>query len=222
MALPLALFVLSVLVTLILGFDADARRDLEEAAVFRDGYKAAALTRSAIQTARATLRRDVVLKIQAGRSYYALTDVWATPTSGKLIGDGIVSVSIEDERGKLNLNDLSRGWNPTLCTETILRFKRLCVRIQANPSSSTPSSIGSTLTMFRKSTWRGKRRYYESLNPPYQPANTALQTLDQLHLVKDMSPEIVERLAHYVHGISRCPRWMGQYQYGNILLSSKS
>ena len=197
MALPLALFVLSVLVTLILGFDADARRDLKEAAVFRDGYKAAALTRSTIQSARATLHRDVVLKKQAGRSYDALTDVWATPTSGKLIGDGIVSVSIEDERGKLNLNDLSRAMEPTLRTETILRFKRLCVRIHVTPelidaivdwvdADDVPEKYGA------------ERRYYESLNPPYQPANTALQTLDELHLVKGMTPEIVERLARYV------------------------
>ena len=93
MALPLALFVLSILVTLILGFDADARRDLKEAAVFRDGYKADALTRSAIQTARATLHRDVVLNKQAGRSYYALKFFWCTRFRGNLIGVVILWVA---------------------------------------------------------------------------------------------------------------------------------
>jgi general secretion pathway protein K len=197
MALPLAFLVLSVLVTLILGFDADARRELKEAAVFRDGFKAAALTRSGIQAARATLRRDVVLEKAAGRSYDALTDVWAMPISGRLLGDGVVSVSIEDERGKLNLNDLARSMEATVRADTILRFKRLCALIQVGPeiidaivdwvdADDVPEKNGA------------ERLYYESLNPPYHPANTALQTLDELYLVKGMTAEIFQRLARYV------------------------
>jgi general secretion pathway protein K len=197
MALPLVLLVLSVLVTLILGFDADARRELKEAAVFRDGFKAAALTRSGIQTARAMLRRDVALEKQAGRSYDALTDIWAMPISGRLVGDGVVSVSIEDERGKLNLNDLARPMDAKLRADTILRFKRLCALIQIGPeiidavvdwvdANDVPEKNGA------------ERLYYESLHPPYRPANMALQTLDELHLVKGMTAEIVHRLARYV------------------------
>jgi general secretion pathway protein K len=197
MALPLALFVLSVLVTLILGFDADARRELKEAAVFRDGFKAAALTRSGMQTARAMLRRDIVLEKQAGRAYDALTDIWAMPISARPIGDGAVSVSIEDERGKLNLNDLARTMDLKTRADTILRFKRLCALIQIGPeiidavadwvdADDTPEKNGA------------ERQYYESLNPPYRPANMALQTLDELHLVKGMTAEMFQRLARYV------------------------
>jgi general secretion pathway protein K len=56
MALLFVLLVLSLLVTLILGFDADARRELKEAAAFRDGFKATTLARAGVQAARATLR----------------------------------------------------------------------------------------------------------------------------------------------------------------------
>jgi general secretion pathway protein K len=197
MALPLVLLVLSLLVTLILGFDADARRELKEAAVFRDGFKAAALTRSGIQTARAMLRRDIALEKQAGRSYDALTDIWAMPISGKVVGDGVLSISIEDERGKLNLNDLARPMDAKLRADTILRFKRLCALIQIGPeiidavvdwvdADDVPEKNGA------------EKLYYESLHPPYRPANMALQTLDELHLVKGMTAEIVHRLARYV------------------------
>lgn len=197
MALPLALLVLSVLVTLILGFDADARRELKEAAVFRDGFKAAALTRAGILEARSTLRRDVVSEKKAGRSYDALTDVWATPISGRLIGDGVVSVSIEDERGKLNVNDLARPMEPKVRADTIQRFKRLCALIQVGPeiidaivdwvdADDSPEKHGA------------ERVYYQSLNPPYGPANTALQTLDELQLVKGMTADMFQRLSRYV------------------------
>jgi general secretion pathway protein K len=77
MALLFALLVLSLLVTLILEFDADARRELKEAAAFRDGLKAATLARAGVQAARATLRHDALLDVQSGRSFDALTDVWA-------------------------------------------------------------------------------------------------------------------------------------------------
>lgn len=197
MALPLALLVVSVLVTLILGFDADARRELKEAAVFRDGFKSAALTRSGIQTARAMLRRDLVLEKAAGRSYDALTDVWAMPISEKPLGDGVVSVSIEDERGKLNLNDLARVMDTNLRAATILRFKRLCTLIQVGPEII--DAIVDWVDADDVSEKNGAERlYYESLNPPYHPANAALQTLDELRLVKGMTAEIVQRLAKYV------------------------
>jgi general secretion pathway protein K len=197
MALPFVLLVLSVLVTLILGLDADARRELKEAAVFRDGFKAATLTRSGVQAARATLRRDVLLEKEAKRSYDALTDVWAMPISGRLIGDGVMSVSIEDERGKLNLNDLARPMDAKLRADTILRFKRLCALIQIGPEII--DAIVDWVDADDVSEKNGAERlYYESLNPPYRPPNMALQTLDELHLVKGMTAEIFQRLARYV------------------------
>ena len=196
-ALPFALLVLALLVTLILSLDADARRELKEAAVFRDGLQAAALVRSGLQAARAALRRDVQLDAQAGRSYDALTDGWAMPIVARPVGDGFVSTSIEDERGKLNLNDLASSMEAKIRADTILRFKRLFALIQVGPelvdaiadwvdADDLPEKNGA------------ERSYYEALNPPYQPANMALQTLDELHLVKGMTREIVQRLARYV------------------------
>jgi general secretion pathway protein K len=196
-ALPFALLVLSLLIMLILNLDADARRELKEAAVFRDGFKAATLTRSGVQAARATLRRDVLLDVQAGRSYDALTELWATPISPKPLGDGIISSSIEDERGKLNLNDLASSTDAKVRTDTIVRFKRLFTLLQVGPeivdaiadwvdADDVPEKNGA------------ERAYYEALNPPYQPANMALQSLDELHLVKGMTREIVQRLGRYV------------------------
>lgn len=188
---------LSVLVSLILGLDADARRELKEAAVFRDGLKAAALVRSGVQTARAVLRRDVVLGTEAGRSYDALTDVWAMPISATPLGDGAVSVSIEDERGKLNLNDLAVSMEAKVRADTILRFKRLCALIQVGPE--IVDAIADWVDVDDVPEKNGAERlYYASLNTPYQPANMALQTLDELRLVKGMTDEVFQRLTRYV------------------------
>ena len=196
-ALLFALLVLSLLVTLVLGLDADARRELKEAGAFRDSLKAAALVRSGMQAARAALRRDVLSDVDAGVSYDALTDLWASPIGTQPIGDGVVSASIEDERGKLNLNDLAPSMDATIRAATFLRFKRLFALVQVDPglveaiadwvdSDDIPERHGA------------ESAYYESLTPPYRAANMALQTLDELYLVRGMTEEIVRRLARYV------------------------
>ena len=196
-ALPFALLVLSFLVMLILGLDADARRELKEAVVFRDGFKATALLHSGVQAARAALRRDVVLDVQAGRSYDALTDLWAMPISARPIGDGLVSASIEDERAKLNLNDLASSMDAKMRADTILRFKRLFALLQLG--SELVDAIADWVDADDVPEKNGaERAYYEALSPPYHPANMALQTLDDLHLVKGMTGEIVQRLERYV------------------------
>ena len=55
-ALILALFIVTLLVALILEFDAEARREYREAAAFRDNFKASVLTRDAVKAARILLR----------------------------------------------------------------------------------------------------------------------------------------------------------------------
>ncbi|MBA3753748.1 MAG: type II secretion system minor pseudopilin GspK [Nitrospira sp.] len=196
MALLYALLILSLLVTLLLGFDADARRELKEAGAFRDGFKAVTLARAGVQAARAVLRQDALLDAQTGRPYDALTDQWAMPITGRPIGDGVVSASIEDERGKLNLNDLAVPAGNTR-SSTILRFKRLFLLVQVDPllvdaiaDWVDPDDIAEPAG--------AESSYYESLKPPYRASNSALQTLDELHLVKGVTDAALLRLARYI------------------------
>ena len=196
-ALLFALLVVSLLAMLILGLDADARRELKEAAAFRDGLKATTLARAGVQAGRATLRHDALLDAQGGRSYDAFTDLWAMPITARPIGDGVVSASIEDERGKLNLNDLAPSMDAKVRADTILRFRRLFALVQLDPelvdaiadwvdSDDIPERNGA------------ERSYYESQKPPYQAANMALQTPDELRLVRGMTDAIIQRLERYV------------------------
>ena len=113
-ALLLALLVLALLVALILEFDTDARREYRDAAAFRDNFKATVLTRAAVQAARAVLQQDHLRDRQTGQAYDATTDLWAFPIEKYAIGDGLMTAQIEDERSKLNLNDLAAGVDPNV------------------------------------------------------------------------------------------------------------
>jgi general secretion pathway protein K len=197
-ALLLALLVLSLLVALILEFDAEARREYREAAAFRDNFKASMLTRAAVQAARAVLQADFLRDRQTGALFDGPTDLWAMPIKNYAIGDGFLSAQIEDERGKLNVNDLRMTAGDELKRKAkIFRMKRLFELLQIQPDlvdaivdwvdlDEVPEPAGA------------ESLYYQSQKPPYRAANAPLETLGDLRLVKGFTPELIDRLSRYV------------------------
>ena len=196
-ALLLAILVLALLVALILEFDTDARREYREAAAFRDNFKATVLTRAAVQAARAVLQQDHLRDKQTGQMYDATTDLWAFPITKYAIGDGLMTAQIEDERSKLNLNDLATAADPNAKKTKVLRVKRLFALLQLNPdlvdaivdwvdADDIPEAAGAESV------------YYQALRPSYRAANAPLQTPGELRLIKGMTPEIVDKLLQYV------------------------
>lgn len=196
-ALLLTLLVLTLLVAMILEFDAEARREYRDAAAFRDNFKATVLARASVQAARGVLQQDFLKDKQTGQAFDALTDLWAFPITNYVIGDGLLNAKIEDERGKLNLNDLAVSGNPIAKKATIGRFKRLFAFVQINPDlvdaivdwvdqDDIPEPSGA------------ESLYYQTLRPSYRAANQPLQTLLELRLIKGMTPEILAKLSKLV------------------------
>lgn len=196
-ALLLALLVLTLLVAIILEFDAEARRQYRDAAAFRDSFKGSVLARAAVQAARAVLQQDFLLDKKRKEEFDGPTDLWAFPIKNYAIGDGLLNAQIEDERGKLNLNDLAAGGDPNARKAKVLRAKRLFELLQINPDlvdaiidwvdpNEVPEPAGA------------ETLYYQSLRPAYRAANAPLQTLLELRLIKGMTPEIIERLSKFV------------------------
>ena len=196
-ALLLAILVLALLVALILEFDSEARREYREASAFRDNFKATVLTRAAVQAARAVLQMDHLKDKQTGQMYDATTDLWAFPIEKYAIGDGLMTAQIQDERSKLNLNDLATAVDPNVKKTKVLRFKRLFSLLQINPdlvdaivdwvdADDIPEPSGAESV------------YYQALRPSYRAANAPLQTMREMRLIKGMTPEIVDKLLRYV------------------------
>jgi general secretion pathway protein K len=197
-ALLLALLVLSLLVALILEFDAEARREYREAAAFRDNFKASMLTRSAVQAARAVLQQDFLRDKQAGEQYDGPRDLWAMPIKNYVLGDGLLNAQISDERGKLNLNDLAaNAGTPQQLREKIDRVKRLFELLQISPD--LVDSLIDWLDQDEIPLPSGaESQYYQSQKPAYRAANRPLSTLSDLRLVKGFTPALIDRLSPYV------------------------
>jgi len=196
-ALLLTLLVLTLLVALILEFDAEARREYRDAAAFRDNFKATVLARAAVQAARGTLQQDLAKDRKAGQFFDSSTDLWALPIRDYAIGDGLLTGQVEDERGKLNLNDLAAGGDLIAKKARVQRVKRLFELLQINPDlvdaivdwvdqDETPEPAGA------------ESIYYQTLRPSYRAANAPLQTLLELRLIKGMTPDIMAKLSKLV------------------------
>jgi general secretion pathway protein K len=196
-ALILALLVLALLVALVLEFDAEARRELHEAAVFRDGLRAAALSRAAAQAVRAVIKEDLNRKKALGIAADALTDLWATPLVNYPIGDGALTGRIEDERGKFNLNLLGVTGNEEARKASLARARRLFEAVQVDPL--LVDALADWVDSDDKPEPQGAETlYYQGLSPPYRCANGALESLGDLRLIKGFTEDVIRRLQPYV------------------------
>jgi general secretion pathway protein K len=143
------------------------------------------------------LQQDFLKDKQTGQSFDAPTDVWALPITNYAIGDGLLTAQIEDERGKLNLNDLAAGGDPIAKGKRILRVKRLFELLQINPD--LVDAIVDWVDQDEKPEPAGAESlYYQTLRPSYRAANAPLQTLLELRLIKGMTPEIIAKLSKLV------------------------
>jgi len=196
-ALLLTLLVLTILVALILEFDAEARREYRDAAAFRDNFKATVLARASVQAARGVLQQDLLKDKQANQFFDAPTDIWALPIMNYTIGDGLLNAKIEDEQGKLNLNDLAVNDTADAKGKKVLRFKRLFELLQINPDL-----VDAIVDWVDKDEVQepsgAESLHYQSLRPPYRASNAPLESLLELRLIKGMTPEIVEKLSKVV------------------------
>ena len=196
-ALLLTLLVLTLLVALILEFDAEARREYRDAAAFRDNFKASVLARASVQAARGVLQQDFAKDKKTGEFFDSPTDLWALPITNYAIGDGLLNAKIEDERGKLNLNDLAAGGDAIARGKKILRVKRLFELLQINPD--LVDAIVDWVDQDEKPEPAGAESpYYQTLRPSYRAANAPLQTFLDLRLIKGMTPAIIEKLSKLV------------------------
>lgn len=196
-ALLLTLLVLTLLVALILEFDAEARREYRDAAAFRDNFKATVLARAAVQAARGVLQQDILKEKLTGQTFDAPTDLWAFPIKNYTIGDGLLNAQIEDELGKLNLNDLGIAGEANAKATTVKKFKRLFELVQVNPDL-VDAIVDWVDDNEVQEPAGAESLYYQAQRPSYKAANTHLQTLLELRLIKGITPDMIEKLSTVV------------------------
>jgi general secretion pathway protein K len=204
MALLLVLVIVALLTSLLTDLAFSTMVDMRLTETFRDTTRAYYLAKGGINAGRMILKAD-------HNTYDSLNESWSIGVINYPVGDGSVTVRIEDQDGKLAINSLVSGNNPQAIM--VDRFYRLLVEMDvgrdADPAEMTAALIdwldtgddpylaihtdGQNLPVAG-----AEDIYYRSLSPAYHCKNGPIETLEELTLVKGFTPEIVKRISPYL------------------------
>lgn len=192
-ALILTLVVTALMVAVVVEMIHQVYVDTSLSRGFRDGQQASLLAESGATGGAKLLQTGL-----SGRTYTSLSDPWATPL--KLEDEvGSLEVTIIEESGKININDLvylQTGIYIDATQKTLIRLGTLL-------TPQLPETIWPAVADWIDSddlprAGGAETPYYRTLQPPYNARNGALMTLTELSLVKGMTPEIVGNLRPYL------------------------
>lgn len=190
LALPLTLALLTVLTMLLLSLDDTARRTLRQAQASRALALCAIAADGGVALARTLLEEDAARNPASDH----LQEPWAQPIAPFPLGDSMVTVTIVDAWGRLDLNALTDP-NGVPILPRIEQAKRLFQRLGIDPQAvdrivdwidpdDTPMPFG-------------LERSDQGAHP-YRPSNAPLASLGELRMIPGLSADHVARLRPYV------------------------
>lgn len=178
-ALMMVLWVLTILMVIVLSFSFAARTETHSTLIFKEGIENKFL-------AEAGLERGI-MEIFYRRQNLNIegSDIWAIDNRPYALqsGDGNCTVKIADEAGKVDINATS---------DVILKNLLMNLGVQGEKLDIIVDSIMDWKDADDLHRLHGAESdYYMSLPSPYKAKNASFDTLEELLLVKGMTPEIL-------------------------------
>lgn len=192
MALILSVTVVALLTITVFDFFHHAWIQSALAAGYRDETRAFYAVRAGQAAGRLILVEDGKSAIPRD----TLTEEWAQGMITIPMDGELVSVTIQDESGKVDMDRLvtDRGYADD---RWITIFTRLLTRLELD------EALADTLVDWMDSNSELKMKgaedsYYLSLKKPYKAKNLRLDSVDELALVKGFTPEVIAKLKPHV------------------------
>ena len=193
LALLITVAVVAILTISIFQFNSLTRITAQETGHFLDNLKATYLAKAGTSAAQAVLLLDA----KTGEDVDGLKDKWAQPLSSFPLGEGTLSVSIADERGKFNLNNFTRVVDSGTQAEYIRQLRRLFQRVEEDPDI-----VDGILDWIdpddTKRPFGAETSYYQGLPEPYWPKNGQILNFQDLYLIKGMTDDLVSKIRPYI------------------------
>lgn len=201
MVLLLVLVVVALLTALLSEFAFSTLVDLRLTETFRDRTRAYYLAKGGVTVGRRLLQQD-----HNGYDADAPEELWSQGVSGYPVGEGVVSIAIEDLGGKLNINSLVAADGVNVNRASKLRFYRFF----ANQGETDPQGLTAALIDWidrddlpyvdpdSGATLGAEEDFYQRQPLPGHCANLPLRALDELAAVRGFTPELVRRIAPHV------------------------
>jgi general secretion pathway protein K len=198
MALLLVLMIVAMLAALLTEFAFSTLVDLRLTETFRDSTRAYYLAKGGLTLGRGVLQLDT-------NKYDSRDELWAQGVPNYPVGDGVVSVFIEDQGGKLDINNLLETSG-----EIRKRFYRLFSALELDDSEELTGALIDWIDKDdvsyedpeSKTMIGTESNYYLQQIPPYRCKNAPLDSLGELSLIRGFTPEIVKLVTPHltVHG----------------------
>ncbi|MGA2138566.1 MAG: type II secretion system minor pseudopilin GspK [Verrucomicrobiia bacterium] len=184
-AIVIVLWVVLVLSLLISGFAFTMRVETHVALYARMELKAEMLARSGIEVARMQLILHQQSPTESG--FDAPNQLWATNELLYVdheLGEGTFNVKVTDEESKIPIN-----------VATDVQLKRLMELLDVDPSDGDVI-VDSILDWIQPGDLTrlngAKSDYYLSLSPPYRAKNAPMDRVEELLLVRGVTPELFQ------------------------------
>ncbi len=202
MVLLLVLVVITLLAALVTELAFSTLVDLRLTETFRDSTRAYYLAKGGVRAGMSILQRDT-------NGYDAPGDpaeLWSMGIVQYPVGDGLVSVQIEDLAGKINLNTLVASDTSNVNTVVKARVLRLFELLEIKDADSLTAALidwqdTDDRVYVDPDTGQAsgaEAGHYLQLDEPIRCKNGPLESLDELQLVRGFSPELNRKIAPFV------------------------
>ena len=210
MALVLALMAVSFLAAITVQLFSTVNWQMEAAGSMGESIALDAMTRSALNLARAALYAD-----QQENTYDSFYDSWHTlepELIANLMGTGRLAITVEDLSGRLQVNALVAADKEPNKAQHESRQRELWLRFLTSGKFAVESSEKAEELLDAIQDWIDKddnerdkgaeSGYYHGQNPPYNAHNGPVAYPEELLLIRGMTPELFYGNKQYL-GLSR-------------------
>jgi general secretion pathway protein K len=190
-ALITVILIISILVAVAIELNRSSRAAIYDAANLSDGIKLTYIAKSGFYGAAALLTNS-------NSNYDSLRDNWAqaealSAQSQTLFADGYFITTVEDEAGKIPLNNIVNDTpdNPVIKSMLIRLLGQPEFGLDERKANEIADSIKYWIHADNTITGYGaETSYYASLDPPYEAKNAPLDCIEELLMVKGITKEI--------------------------------
>lgn len=190
--LLVTLMILVLIVSLVWEVFRVGARAAQTGAFGRDSIRAGLVAEAGVAAARVALREDA-----EDNNYDTLDEIWSRPVPPIDLGEGTIQIVVEDEERKININRLVLANGNAPDDQRLAVFRRLLEILEIDPSladavvdwldnDETPRVGGA------------ESSFYLSRKFPYKAKNDLFDTVEELRLVRGVTPEVFEKLRPFV------------------------
>ena len=186
-ALILTLIITALISTIIIGMIHQVYVSVSLSRSFRDTQQASLTAESGAEGAI-----NLLQDLMADREYTSIISPMKQKDEA-----GSLEISVSEENGKINLNDLLRP-NGEINEDVEAMLKRLGSRFDIPEDAWEALADWLDEDDFPRSSGGAETPYYQTQSPPYNAGNTRLTTLAELSLIKGFPSGTVDRLSPFV------------------------